>query len=1257
MLLVLIVLISMPFTQGYTPVNFNETDDPVFSNTRTFASSSTLTHPEGFAENYVLYVQSHLLADEIWLEPYYKVDMNNDGTWDSGNYWCLNDRKVSFDYPEVAIGETGSATIRVKVRHLEDNEYVYEDFYFNVVTLHTPEISYSTADGDLITTFISADGVMDKPLVIVEGFDVFNSTWPSYYYYSFMDMITNYLSPAGYDVSFVNFADGSTLLQNNAMVLLGALNMIAGNNYTNPSRVMGLSMGGVIARYALAFAEDPANAIDHGCNMFISYDSPQQGGYISTALQDFFGGIDNDDIDNPMVSIIQEQLQSPAAKQMLRYNYYDPASSGDLTKITVSSSIDGGPMYEAFYTELNALNGDGYPDQAYNIGISNGQGNVSNHTMESVWPEGYEDHGFVQLEVVGLPLETIGFSLTDIIPGSYLPAFRDEGSIPGSITMFAGMDFPWPISKYDVDPVALDYMVTTGDAPCYIWAQSALDLVNPDYGDDPSTYANIESWDYSMFDEIYAQSDQSYYHDVISEQTMSYVLNQLLNPNPISVTFKNVADDGSELDGYLSVSDYYTQITSGAVKSVPGFTPLTVFTNQQNLSNNEDELLQHHHWNDDEGELLISHSKIFFPNVVDKAIFKNVEDVTLSDNIQGYNVDFWFKDPWYVENPEDDLEDWAQPDDYRTISSGDFDVFLDQNEKFLDGIPIYSLKAPRIHQESDKWYLFKQWSGSNVDFGGGATTTTELETPVVFSAGAEVEAEYDVVTITDPDVKITHSNGEYHLDAPSHTATTNMIYRFYNWEVTNMIIAASQQEETVITSISGNATAYPAYSAVDFDGDVLKLSEHLTIPAGAHYEFGPEFAFTVMNIGDLHLNGTVTDPVILSSVDDEGWLGIDLSEFSTVTAQYCVIENAAMALDIEGSYWDMDHMVFYDNEVAVTITDNVLQEWGSINNSIFSNNNTSVVLVNCEPPNNDIDIDYSLFYNSSIPGDLNSTNMTNLSPQFTSAASGDFTLKHTSPGIDAGDPNSAYDPDGTRADIGAYYYQIPTPVLSISGSVGENPTLSWTVGGITNYDQGEVWRYYDTIESDGRLMATVSGYSWTDTDYEITLADGGTANPLGVIGEEGMIGEDPIDNTETLKVKYRVKVCDTNNHLSPYSNEKYTYRLVESGYSPLKQLVALIPSEFALHQNYPNPFNPTTTVKYDLPEESQVTIVIYDFLGREVRTLVDGTIEAGYNHIVWDGKTDAGRPAATGMYILVFKARGLDNGERIQSNMKLILIK
>ncbi|MBL7014718.1 MAG: T9SS type A sorting domain-containing protein [Candidatus Marinimicrobia bacterium] len=76
-----------------------------------------------------------------------------------------------------------------------------------------------------------------------------------------------------------------------------------------------------------------------------------------------------------------------------------------------------------------------------------------------------------------------------------------------------------------------------------------------------------------------------------------------------------------------------------------------------------------------------------------------------------------------------------------------------------------------------------------------------------------------------------------------------------------------------------------------------------------------------------------------------------------------------------------------------------------------------------------------------------------------------------------------------------------------------------------------------------------------------------------------------------------------------------------------------IPNDFVLHQNYPNPFNPVTTLRYDLPEQAHVEIMIYDIMGREVRHLVNQTQDAGFKSVVWDATNNLGEPVSAGMYL------------------------
>ncbi|HIB73661.1 MAG TPA: T9SS type A sorting domain-containing protein, partial [Candidatus Marinimicrobia bacterium] len=90
---------------------------------------------------------------------------------------------------------------------------------------------------------------------------------------------------------------------------------------------------------------------------------------------------------------------------------------------------------------------------------------------------------------------------------------------------------------------------------------------------------------------------------------------------------------------------------------------------------------------------------------------------------------------------------------------------------------------------------------------------------------------------------------------------------------------------------------------------------------------------------------------------------------------------------------------------------------------------------------------------------------------------------------------------------------------------------------------------------------------------------------------------------------------------------------------------------YSIHQNYPNPFNPITTLRYDLPENSLVNIIIYDMLGREVKTLINQTQDAGYRSVIWNATNDYGKPVSAGIYLYQIQA-----GEYMQTK-KMVLLK
>ena len=93
-------------------------------------------------------------------------------------------------------------------------------------------------------------------------------------------------------------------------------------------------------------------------------------------------------------------------------------------------------------------------------------------------------------------------------------------------------------------------------------------------------------------------------------------------------------------------------------------------------------------------------------------------------------------------------------------------------------------------------------------------------------------------------------------------------------------------------------------------------------------------------------------------------------------------------------------------------------------------------------------------------------------------------------------------------------------------------------------------------------------------------------------------------------------------------------------------ITEILPDDFSLDSAYPNPFNPTTTLNFALPIEVELTITIYNLQGREVISLVDDNMEAGYHSVVWNADRHS-----SGVYFVKMIA-----GEYVKTQ-KLMLVK
>ncbi|KAA3657868.1 MAG: T9SS C-terminal target domain-containing protein, partial [Calditrichaeota bacterium] len=76
-----------------------------------------------------------------------------------------------------------------------------------------------------------------------------------------------------------------------------------------------------------------------------------------------------------------------------------------------------------------------------------------------------------------------------------------------------------------------------------------------------------------------------------------------------------------------------------------------------------------------------------------------------------------------------------------------------------------------------------------------------------------------------------------------------------------------------------------------------------------------------------------------------------------------------------------------------------------------------------------------------------------------------------------------------------------------------------------------------------------------------------------------------------------------------------------------------IPTEFSLSNNYPNPFNPSTQIEFALPKNEHVRLVVFNVLGREVATLINGPMDAGFHKVTFDASH-----LSSGVYLYRFEA-------------------
>lgn len=229
-------------------------------------------------------------------------------------------------------------------------------------------------------------GVLDKPIIILDGFDPGDSRSISDIYASLSyggENLADILRNEGFDIIILNapiyntngklIDGGSDFIQRNAMVLIALIQQINADKVGEENLVvLGPSMGGLVARYALGYMEN--NGLDADTRLFISFDAPHRGANIPISLQYLLNYFAQEVGDATAQQVVDQLLNSPAAKEMLVDHLSGHLLSGSTTEQDPTKLLPAGApgFRNEFQAELNDM---GFPQSIRNVAMVNGAGN------------------------------------------------------------------------------------------------------------------------------------------------------------------------------------------------------------------------------------------------------------------------------------------------------------------------------------------------------------------------------------------------------------------------------------------------------------------------------------------------------------------------------------------------------------------------------------------------------------------------------------------------------------------------------------------------------------------------------------------------------------------------------------------------------------------------------------------------------------------------------------------------------------------
>lgn len=196
----------------------------------------------------------------------------------------------------------------------------------------------------------------------------------------------------------------------------------------------------------------------------------------------------------------------------------------------------------------------------------------------------------------------------------------------------------------------------------------------------------------------------------------------------------------------------------------------------------------------------------------------------------------------------------------------------------------------------------------------------------------------------------------------------------------------------------------------------------------------------------------------------------------------------------------------------------------------------------------------------------------------------------------------------------------------------------------------------------GTTLAMVDRSNYADRDAMTLMPDDPftyyVAEWSAVSGTSGIIVHDSPDGARTIFLTFSVASIADSVQAGHFIENAIHYLLFADPASdstrgkPVGQ-----PEHFTLEQNYPNPFNPVTSIRFTLTQRASVTMKIFNVLGEEVITLLDGALNEGEHLVYWNGRTSSGELAGSGAYLYRLEARGSGSEAIFLKSKKMLLIR